>query len=185
MRTGVRCVDADDEVRLFPEETRTVASAAPSRRREFATGRVLLRQLLERDVVIPIAPGGRPLLPDGVLASLSHDRQIAVAVMSQDRRVVALGVDIEPVDSFTPELAPHILREDDELTDAAMAFVVKEAAYKAWSTHERPILDHHDVHLALAGDASIVATVLPTGHSIPVQAVLVAGRWLALAVAAV
>jgi 4'-phosphopantetheinyl transferase EntD len=117
------------------------------------------------------------------VASLAHDDEFAVAVATRDRRIAALGVDFEPVAAFTPELATHILRADDELADAATAFVVKEAAYKAWSRPDRPILDHHDVRITPADETTLVATVVTTGESLRVRAALVAGRWLAVAVA--
>jgi 4'-phosphopantetheinyl transferase EntD len=180
--SGTRRVDASDERGLFPGELAAVRRAAPSRRRQFATGRTLLRQLLRSNVPIAVAPDRRPLLPAGIVASLAHDDDVAVAVVSSDRGIAALGIDIEAVRAFDEALAMHILRPDDETSDMALAFVVKEAAYKSWSSPGRPVLDHHDVRLTRKDDVLIVATVVPTGERIPVQAVHVAGRWLALAV---
>jgi 4'-phosphopantetheinyl transferase EntD len=179
--TGVRRVDACDEDTLFAEERAAIRNAVGSRRRQFASGRALLRELLGQDVVIPVGCDRRPVLPAPFVASLAHDDEFAVAVATRDRRIAALGVDIEPVAAFTPELAGHVLRADEPLTDAARAFVVKEAAYKAWSSPDRPILDHHDVRIT-AADATFVATVLPTGDTVPVRARRAADRWLAVAV---
>jgi 4'-phosphopantetheinyl transferase EntD len=182
--TGARRVDRGDERALFPEERSAVRRAVASRRQQFASGRALLRELLGRDVAIPVGSDRRPVLPAPFVASLAHDSEYAVAAATRDRRIAGLGIDIEPVAPFTPELARHILRTDDELTDPASAFVIKEAAYKAWSRPGRPILDHHDVRITAADDTTILATVLPTGDSLPVHAAFVAGRWLAVAVAA-
>jgi 4'-phosphopantetheinyl transferase EntD len=180
---GACLVETGDEDALFPEERAAVGRAVASRRRQFAAGRALLRELLGQDVPIPVGSDRRPVLPAPYVASLAHDSEFAVAVATRDRRIAALGIDIEPVAAVTADLTAHILRPDDELTDAASAFVVKEAAYKAWSRPDRPILDHHDVRIT-ADAAAIVATVLPTGDSFPVHAALVAGRWLAVAVVA-
>jgi 4'-phosphopantetheinyl transferase EntD len=180
--SGARLVNDDDEIRLFDEELAAVTRAVAARRRQFATGRALLRELLEREVAIPVAPDRRPVLPTGVIASLAHDDEVAVAVIANDRHVGGLGIDVERVSSFGHDITASILRPDDDTDDPAMAFVVKEAAYKAWSRPDRPILDHHDVRIAVGDQGDVVATVLPTGERLPVQAVMVAGRWLALAV---
>ena len=103
------------------------------RRHEFATGRALLRQLIGSDVAIPVGPDRAPVLPAGVRASLAHDHGLAVAAVTTDPRVRALGIDIEPVDPLPPDIATVVLRPDEVGLDAHHAFTMKEAAYKAWS----------------------------------------------------
>jgi 4'-phosphopantetheinyl transferase EntD len=182
--SAARLVTDDDERELYPAERDAIRRAVPSRRRQFATGRALLRQLLGHRVSIPVAADRRPVLPPGVTASLAHDDEVAVAVATADPRFTGLGVDIERIAAVTPDLATSILRPDDGTADVAMAFVIKEAAYKAWSRPDRPILDHHEVHLMVGGGGTVIATVLPTGGRVPVNVAQVACRWLAVAVVA-
>ena len=144
--SGVRRV-SDLEDQLFAEELAAVAAASPQRRHQFATGRVLLREVIGHDGPIPMAADRRMVLPPGVVASLAHDDRIAVAVAASSSALVGLGVDVEPLADLDADEAALIIRPDDEVDDPLVAFVAKEAAYKAWSRPGRPILDHHDVRL--------------------------------------
>jgi 4'-phosphopantetheinyl transferase EntD len=166
---------------LHAAERAAIEGAVPARRQQFATGRALLRQLLGRDLPIGVAPDRRPLLPAGTVASLAHDDEIAVALVSTAPHITGLGVDVERLAAIG-EVAGDIVRPDDAVTDALEAFVVKEAVYKAWSRPGGPILDHHDVRTMATEGGSLVATVLATDEHVPVAVTLAAGRWLAVAV---
>jgi 4'-phosphopantetheinyl transferase EntD len=65
--------------------------------------------------------------------------------------VAALGIDIEPTTPLSADLAAAILRPEEQALDAHLAFVLKEAAYKAWSALGGSLLDHHDVLVRLDG----------------------------------
>lgn len=149
---GARAIDRDDIGSLHPVELEAVARAVPKRQREFATGRALLRELLGTTEAIPVNRDRSPDWPPGVVGSLAHDRSVAVAAVATDARIRALGIDVEPDDPLTPEMSAAILRHDERELDAHLAFALKEAAYKAWSTLGGPILDHHDVRVRLLGD---------------------------------
>src|SRR4051812_11738062 len=73
VRCGGRLIREVDVARLFPEELDLVPSAVAGRRNEFATGRVLLRELLQRDVPILMNSNRSPATPGDVRVSLSHD----------------------------------------------------------------------------------------------------------------
>ena len=108
--------------------------------------------MIGADVVIPMGTDRRPVLPEGVRATLAHDDTWAVAVATRDEAIRALGIDIEPDERLEAELVEIILRPDHRdlagiALDARLAFTLKEAAYKAWSAAGGRVLDHHDVRL--------------------------------------
>jgi 4'-phosphopantetheinyl transferase EntD len=149
---GARAVDEHDIDLLLPAELAHVARAVPKRRREFATGRALLRALLGTDEAIEVADDRSPRLPLGVVASLAHDAHVAVAAVSTDPAIRAIGIDVEPDDPLSDDMARTILRPEETGLDAHLVFALKEAAYKAWSGLGGDLLDHHDVRVTLTAD---------------------------------
>lgn len=178
---GVRQIVQRDVESLFDVELAAVFSAVDRRKCEFATGRVLLRELIGRDVAIPVADDRSPALPPGVQASLAHDDEFAVAAVSNDLSVLSLGIDVEPTNELEPDLAGIILRADESGIDPHLAFTLKEAAYKAWSNRGGRLLAHHDIRITLAG-RRFAAEVAGDGIVLPGQFASAADRWLALVV---
>ncbi|CAN5807117.1 4'-phosphopantetheinyl transferase superfamily protein [soil metagenome] len=181
VRTGLRVLDPGDERLLLDEERTVVARTVARRRTEFASGRVLLRTLLGRSVVIPRDPNGAPRLPHGMCGSVAHDHRFVVAAIGAEPHVRALGIDIEPMTSLDGDVADAILRADDDTDDPMLAFVLKEAAYKAWSEPGRPLLDHVDVQLSITG-TRFTAAVAPDGRRLSGAFAEVEDRWIALVV---
>jgi len=181
VRVGSRVIDGRDDGRLFPIEAGAVERAVARRRREFASGRVLLRQLLGGEIPIPVRPNRAPGLPDGVTGSLAHDAGLAVAAVSFDPQITALGIDVEPDVPLSADLAAMILRPDEAGLDAHLAFTLKEAVYKAWSTGGGELIDFAAVRLTLdrgafSGEVVAAATRFDGRYA------SAAGRWLALVV---
>jgi 4'-phosphopantetheinyl transferase EntD len=172
--------DASDIASLHDVELAAIGGAAPIRRREFAAGRALLRELIGRDVAIPVAPDRRPVLPPGVVASLSHHDRDVVAAIATDPAVLAIGIDVGPVVEFEPDLARIVLRDDEPDLLADLAFVAKEATYKAWSSLGGRMLEHHDVRLVVHGDTFTGEVV--GDRSFDGWVVGAGGRWAALVV---
>lgn len=180
VRTGWRRIDPSDLAHLHPAERAAVAHAAPRRRAEFATGRVLLRELSGTTGPILVGPDRAPLLPPGVCASLAHDDELAIAAVAGAGHMT-LGLDVEPAVPLDPPIAQLILRPDEQGLDAHLAFTLKEAAYKAWSRLGGGLLEHHDVRLDVA-EASFRAEVLSTGARLEGRYARASGRWVALVV---
>jgi 4'-phosphopantetheinyl transferase EntD len=158
VRTACRVINPDDWVGLHEAERRLVARAVPKRQHEFATGRAVLRELFASSE--PILADGRraPAWPAGACGSLAHDDRYVVAAVSTDPGVRALGIDVEPATPLPADLAEVILRPDERHVDAHLAFALKEAVYKAWSSLGGEMLEHHDVRVTLRG-SHLVATV--------------------------
>jgi 4'-phosphopantetheinyl transferase EntD len=184
VRVGARAIDAADRALLLPSELELVEGAVASRVDEFASGRVLLRELSGTAGAIPRRADRAPVMPAGFVGSLAHDRAIVVAAVAPASDVVALGIDVEPIVELEPDVATIVLRHDDGTDDPVLALVAKEAAFKAWSATHDGMLEHHDVRITFDVDR-FVATVLTTGGQYRGRAAAVAGRWLALVVVAV
>ncbi len=181
--TGALAVSAAPLADLDPHEAALVATAVAKRRNEFATGRALLHRLLDTDQPILRGPTGGPDVPAGWTATLAHDRQVAVAAVTRDASVKALGIDVEPDTPLAADLAAIILGDGEEAIDAHLAFCLKEAVYKAWSATGGGMLGHHDVRLDLRSDDTFTGLVIGAGVLFHGRYRRTAGRWLALVVA--
>jgi 4'-phosphopantetheinyl transferase EntD len=181
VRVGVRRIDSSHVNGLRDAERQAMRNAVPGRVHEFATGRALLRELMEIDEAIPVAADRTPQVPFGFHVSLAHDDRYAIAAVSCDEQVEALGIDIEPATSLEPGIGRIILRSDDAQVPARLAFTLKEAAFKAWSGSGGRMLEHHDIRLAVA-ESVFEAEVVPDGVRLRGRFIEAADRWLALAV---
>jgi len=156
MIVSALAIDPIHTASLRAEELALVATARDQRRAEFATGRALLRQLLETAAPVGRAANGAPLWPEGVVGSLAHDRAHAVAAIGPADRYRAIGIDIEPYGEAhgeaDDELRESVLRADDPDIDPIAAFVMKEAAYKAWSNLGGDIIGPLEIRLRINGD---------------------------------
>ena len=131
-----------------PAEHRLAVRMTPQRRADFLGGRAAIRRALadarlpQPDQPILPGRGGEPVLPDGIAASVSHSRGIAVALAAPASRFSSIGVDVE----FTelPARAAHLVLTEPERTwlmagcppaerDRRLldAFSAKESACKA------------------------------------------------------
>lgn len=130
------------EPTLHDVERTAVSRAVDKRVREFAAGRHAARCALEdlglAPGPIPRAEDRRPLWPEGVVGSITHADQIAVAGLGQSGRWLGLGLDLEACGRITPELHGKLFTEREAGRYEAQAedwptllFSAKEAAYKA------------------------------------------------------
>ncbi len=169
---------------LHGEELALVAHARDQRLTEFATGRALLRQLLMTSAPIVRASNGAPEWPQGVVGSLAHDQTNAVAAIGPTDRYRAIGIDIEHHEhgngESDDELRESVLRADDPDIDPITAFVVKEAAYKAWSQLGGEIIGPLAVHIHIDGNK--FTAEMPDETAIGGNFVDTGDSWLAVAV---
>jgi 4'-phosphopantetheinyl transferase EntD len=180
VRTGVRRIGPSDITALWPIERRAVAGAVDHRQAEFATGRALLRSLIGQEVAIPVGAMRRPVWPVGVTGTLAHDHELAVAAVSTRASPCALGVDVEPATVLPDDMAKVICSAQELHLDAHLVFVLKEAAYKAWSSLGGGLLEHHDVLVRVEPQGSFRATILPTATTFTGRYAFVGARHLAL-----
>lgn len=153
---------------LLTAAERTFAALLPPRRRcEWTAGRICLISALEslalispRDERISILtkPNGAPLLPLGATGSLSHKKNIFVAIVDTDRGQ-SVGVDLELVSGREEHLEKRILtaREQELLTGVlspsrshavAVHFSAKESVYKALNEPVQASVDFRDIEIS-------------------------------------
>jgi 4'-phosphopantetheinyl transferase EntD len=166
---------------LFDMEQRHVERAGAHRRDEFATGRALLRELMGRDVPIPVGDDRAPVLPSDLCGALAHDGGFAVGAVGSRRRFQSMGIDIEPVEPLDGGTARAVLREDEAGSDPHLVFTLKEAAYKAWSGLGGRVLEHHDVRVSTRWPL-FRAEIVAHGRCVEGAFACAAGRWLAIVV---
>ncbi|SDS87766.1 4'-phosphopantetheinyl transferase family protein [Microlunatus soli] len=146
---------------VFPAEEAGIAGAVPSRRAEFATTRLCARRALARlgfvASAIPVGPSRQPLLPPGIVGSLTHCDGYRGSALCRAQVVPALGVDVEPCRQLPADLRPVVARSDeltgpastgpDDLDPALLLFSIKESVYKAWNPITGRWLGFHDVRV--------------------------------------
>jgi 4'-phosphopantetheinyl transferase EntD len=181
---GVRIPSADaalDELvaHLAPEEQAKAARLPRPRRRTWVGGRAAMRQALARlgrglDAVTDDVTGigtddrGAPVLPPGVLGSITHKEELAAALVTNVATDGArVGVDLEmdivrPLDIATRVLTTGELGEIASLDAAARAravllrFSAKEAVYKALDPYVRRYVGFLELEVSPAEDGSAV-----------------------------
>lgn len=162
---------------LAPAEQTLVAHAVESRRREFATGRMLVRQLLEargvRNFPLLRDDDRVPVWPEGIVGSISHTKNLAVAVIASDDDFCGLGIDVEPDAAVESGIERMICREpelewvgggseEERGTRCRIVFSIKEAVYKAFFPRIRTFWKFQDVEVEIDLEAERFVATLPT-----------------------
>jgi 4'-phosphopantetheinyl transferase EntD len=129
---------------LLPEERELARTMRGFRQPEFVGGRLALGatflELGLRRTPVLVDAHGAPELPPGVTGSVTHKRDLAIAMVARGNP--GLGIDLEETDRERPGVASHVLRPEElaavealpadrRWTDTVVRFSVKEAIYKA------------------------------------------------------
>jgi 4'-phosphopantetheinyl transferase EntD len=183
-------VDRAALTELFPAEAAAVRSAAPGRRREFATVRHCARRALGElgFAPAPILPGesGRPTWPEGVIGSMTHCVGYRGAAVTRANVLAGLGIDAEPHLALPEEIVDLVIRPEEQELIATLpagvhwdrvVFSIKESIFKAWNPLTLRWLDFHDALVRCTEDGTYSADLLlpPTEHWVPTR---VEGGWL-------
>ena len=150
---------------LLPEEASSIARAVEKRRLEFACGRHFARRAMKRfgcaDRALPVGPGRAPIWPPGLIGSISHSDQYCAVAVAPTAQASAIGIDVEQVASFRPEIARLVLTASEiavnlnslpserQLTGSAVIFSAKESLYKCLHPLTRAWLGFGDVEVRL------------------------------------
>jgi 4'-phosphopantetheinyl transferase EntD len=183
-----RIDDRTDE--LFPEEAALLVKAVPKRRREFTHGRTCARRALASLGVEPgpllVGAAREPLWPSAIVGSITHDSELCIAVAAHSLAYAGIGVDVEPDEPLTPEVAARIWSPEEAraaeasgvvpvASAAKLVFAAKEAVYKCQFAVTGAYVGFRGVHIELGAgtfSATLTAPVrsLPAGFSF-------AGEW--------
>jgi 4'-phosphopantetheinyl transferase EntD len=175
---GHRLIAPGDEAALLPEEFAAFAASVTKVRRASGAARIVARGLLPRLGAmarpLPKSASGAPLWPIGIVGSLAHDAEVAVAALALRSRYAGIGIDIERAQALERDLLDIVAtaseRRDisDDPLKARLLFTIKEAVYKAVHPLDGVFLDHHDVEVSLAAGEATVRSgrVVPFRHAI-------------------
>jgi enterobactin synthetase component D len=158
---------------VHPDEAAFVQASPGPRRATFIGGRVALRAALaalgarDDEAASPIlsTPRGAPAPPPGFVASISHKRELAVALAARAEPTprATIGVDVEIPRALRIDIAPRVLTAgeraeiaplDPAARDAEVLFrfAAKEAIYKALDPWVRRLVSFQEVEIARAPD---------------------------------
>ena len=177
---GVRLPDSKEPVpaevlaRLHPAEREAAAALLGYRQPEWVGARLAWHAAagsLGRPLEPLLSgPEHQPLGPAGVAVSLSHKRDLAVALVGP-AQAGALGVDLEGDGRSRLRVAEKVLREEERVALAALSperqwlevmvrFAVKEAIYKAVHPVLRRYVGFHEASVEVDLSALAVSEVL-------------------------
>ena len=165
VRIGARRVSPGDEAALADPGSVETASNLP-RRRASGAARIVARRLLgelgaDASASLRRSASGAPCWPEGVVGSLAHDDEFAVAAVAFRANIARLGVDIEPAEPLPSDLVDRVLSVGEkQLTknDRVMSrliFSSKEAVYKALNALDGSPLEYDDIEIRL-GEATAI-----------------------------
>jgi len=174
---------APEHLEGLHEKERVFALALRGRRRiEWVGGRLALRRAaaargLELGPVLPSASGA-PVLPPGVVASISHKRRLAAALVAEGE--ATLGVDLEELGPPRPAIAPRILDAEEFATWMRLPdeerwpflvrrFALKEAAYKAIYPHVRRFVSFQEARIPRAEPGPVAIELRLRGGRVPIE----------------
>ena len=96
---GHRVISPGDEGALRDAEAASISSSIANVRRASGAARMVARSLLAQlghpEAQVPKGAGGAPVWPVGVVGSLAHDDEIAVAAVGLRRDFASVGIDVE------------------------------------------------------------------------------------------
>ena len=174
---GCRAIGAGDAALLLTEEARALTTTVPAARAASGAARGLARTLLTQLEAPPApilrTPAGAPTWPTGYVGSLAHDDTVAVAVVARAATAAGLGIDVEPAEPLPADVATLVVRPDDRLGETGdplatrLAFVAKEAVYKAVHPLCGEILDWPDIRIDLDAGRAVTST----GHRAEIRIV--------------
>lgn len=165
---GHRLIAPGDENALRDAEAASLTSRVPEARRASGAARIVARALLARlghpHTEVLKGAGGEPVWPSGVVGSLAHDDEVALAAVGLERDFASIGVDVEPARDLAADMlalvaTPDELRRiDGDLLKGRLLFAAKEAVYKAAYRSDKAFLDFPDIEVDLAARTATTRT---------------------------
>ncbi|WP_343064838.1 4'-phosphopantetheinyl transferase family protein [Mesorhizobium erdmanii] len=165
---GCRLIREGDEAHLLPQEARSIPARQPALRRASGAARWIAHRLLADigigGVAIPRAPSGAPVWPEGIIGSLAHDDDMAVAAIARIADIGALGIDVEPALPLPDDIfalvanGPDRMETADQPLAGRILFAAKEAVYKAVYPLDRQILGYEDIAVDLDNGRATTST---------------------------
>ena len=164
-----RTICDGDEMALWPEERDAFAGSVVKVQRASGAARMVARSLLSRlgvqQQAIVKSASGMPVWPSGIVGSLAHDPEVAVAAVAKRGDYLAVGIDVEPAEPLDPDLLGIVATARERAQTGAadplrgrLLFCVKEAVYKATYPLDGTFLNHHDVEVDFATGTAVTCS---------------------------
>lgn len=183
---------ADHAMSLLPDERVGLERMADVRRAEYSSGRRVAREalaLLGIENCGVTARGRVPIWPPGVVGSITHSRELAMAMVGRDAGVAGIGVDVEQEHRVDARVAARVLVPEERASLVeedwrTMLFAAKEAVYKAVNPLVGEYLEFGDVEVSASRDGTFAAvTTRPRQSTARIEAgqghfLRVEGHWL-------
>lgn len=154
-----RMIAPGDEDALLADELARFRGRATRVRRQSGAARITARKLLASlgldSAAISQHESGAPVWPSGIVGSLAHDGQVAVAAIARAVELDALGIDVEPAEPLPADIVDIVTtaaersRYPSAVIESRVLFAVKEAIYKALNPTDGLFLDFHDIEIDL------------------------------------
>jgi 4'-phosphopantetheinyl transferase EntD len=172
---------------LHPGEAAFVHALPAARRMTFIGGRLALRAAMaalgaDAAAAPPIlsTPRGAPAMPPGFVGSVSHKRELAVAIVARaaPTPLATIGVDVEIARPLRTDIAPRVLTPgehaglaglDAAARDAAvlLRFAAKEAIYKALDPWVHRLVSFQEAEIATPPGGALHARLSLAGGEGP------------------
>jgi 4'-phosphopantetheinyl transferase EntD len=158
-------ISPGDEGALRDAEAASISSSIPNVRWASGAARMVARSLLAQlghpGAQVPKGAGGAPVWPVGVVGSLAHDDEVAVAAVGLRRDFASVGIDVERAGALAADMLALVAtqserrRIEDDLIKAKLLFALKEAVYKAVYPLDRVFLEFGDIEVDLAAGTAM------------------------------
>ncbi|MCP1845863.1 4'-phosphopantetheinyl transferase EntD [Bradyrhizobium sp. USDA 4524] len=158
---------------LYPEELVHVKRAVKKRRDEHSSGRYFARLALDKlgcpSVAILMGSSRQPIWPDGIIGSIAHSDEFALAVVAiKGETYDAIGVDLECIWA-SPDLV-HLVLTAQELRRldvgssgaarlATLIFSAKESVFKAVNPLVNLMIDFDEIEIHLDRESQMFRAV--------------------------
>jgi len=156
---GCRRIAEGDQDALLPDEAAPLASSVEKVRRQSGAARIVARELLASvgapGATLARSGSGAPVWPPGIIGSLAHDDEMAVAAVMRAGPFRSLGIDIEPALPLPAEIVRMVTtpaeraRYSKSVLESRVLFCIKEAVFKASHPVSGVFLDFQDVEVSL------------------------------------
>lgn len=137
------------------------------RRNEYLTGRLCARKALSQIKIKPqpisTNPNRSPKWPENIVGSITHTRQLCIAIVSLQKDYQALGVDVENVGAVTPEIERYIVTDKEfkqyqnlSFDWKTFLFSAKESIFKCLNPLFGIFPEFKDMEIELVSDHEFV-----------------------------
>ena len=143
--------------KLLDTELQYTVRMAKKRLRDFTHGRYCARAALRQlgipaaNATIGVGAQREPVWPEGIIGSISHTDNIAVAVIARTSQLSSIGIDIESAQPLEEDLIKMIIRPDEMANshpeEGKLIFSIKESIYKCIYPQLKLFVDFQDMEV--------------------------------------